>query len=121
MRGCILITGGSSRVGEICRVVVIGGGRVRRWWSTGALDVPDGRLLLAGVGLVGVVVDLGDDGGAGAGVAVAAFAGARGGGCAGVGDDGGALGAGGFADVGVAFEDFFGGDVGVVVEEGGVV
>lgn len=71
--------------------------------------------------MVGVVVDLGDDGGAGARGPVAGFAGAGGGGGAGVRDDGVAPGGGGFADVGVAFEDFFGGDVGGVVEEGGVV
>jgi len=83
-----------------------------------ALDMAHGRLFGPGLAGVGVCVDVRDDGSGGAGgVGGGVFGG--GGRVGGLGGDLGAVGGGG-GDVAVAFEDFFGGDVGGVVEEGGV-
>lgn len=83
-----------------------------------ALDMAHGRLFGPGLAGVGVCVDVRDDGSGGAGgVGGGVFGG--GGRVGGLGGDLGAVGGGG-GDVAVAFEDFFGSDVGGVVEEGGV-
>ncbi len=84
-----------------------------------ALDMAHGRLFGPGLAGVGVCVDVRDNGSGGAGVVGGGVFGG-GGRVGGLGGDLGAVGGGG-GDVAVAFEDFFGGDVGGVVEEGGVV
>jgi len=85
----------------------------------GALDMSHGRLFGPRLAGVGVCVDVRDDGSGGAGgVSGGVFGG--GGRVGGLGGDLGTVGGGG-ADVAVAFEDFFGGDIGGVVEERGVI
>lgn len=94
-------------------VVAVGG---VRGGTVVLLHVADGALFLPRAGLVGVGVDAG--GSWCARSAAAASLGAR---CRGVDSLRGALRAGRVADVAVALQDFFGGDVFVFVEEGGVV
>lgn len=100
---------------------VVGGRGIGRYSLGLTLNVPYRRLLRPRRRLVRVGVDVGDDGSGGLGVAggVVVFRPSwrRIGGlfC-----DYGAV-CGGPANVAVAFEDLFGGDVGAVVEEGGIV
>ena len=90
------------------------------------LDVSDARLFGPSGGLIRVGVDVGDDGSGRFGLCgggdVGIFGARRRRGVGGLGRvcDLGTV-SGGATDVAVSFEDFFGGDVGGVVEEGGVV
>ena len=89
------------------------------WRCAWPLDVSYRRLFRPGLAAVGISIHVGDDRSSGArGVGSRVFE--RGRSIGGLGGDLRPVGGGG-ADVAVAFEDFFGGYVGGVVEEGGVV
>ncbi len=106
-----------SRVGELILILRRGMVRVRRVIRPiRFLHMTDGTLFLPGAGLMGVGIDT--RGSRSAGSAFVSFFGPRGGG---IDFLDGALGARGAGDIAVAFEDFFGGDVFVFVEERAVV